>query len=169
MVEKDNIVKESVKYAGLGDFKAGYAYARRWLDEEGYTVIEDKYSEKISGNAKEIEVNWTASKKLTDYYKSVLKFTWRILGMTDVEVEIEGKRKNMNKFVELLIETKGILEKDYDNKWEPSAFQKFLKDIYQKYVVIERTREKEDEVKNTVQSFKEEMKAFFELSGRIAK
>jgi hypothetical protein len=111
----------------------------------------------------------TASKKLTDYYKSTLKFGWRILGMTDVEVEVDGKRKNMNKFIDLNIEIKGTLEKDYDNKWEPSAFQKFLKDIYQKYVVIERTREKEDEVKNHVQSFKEEMKAFFELSGRMSK
>jgi glycogen synthase len=169
MVERDNIIKEVVKYGGLGDFKAAYAYARRWLDEEGYTVIEDKYGEKISGNAKDIEISWTASKKLTDYYKSTLKFGWRILGMTDVEVEVDGKRKNMNKFIDLNIEIKGTLEKDYDNKWEPSAFQKFLKDIYQKYVVIERTREKEDEVKNHVQSFKEEMKAFFELSGRMSK
>ena len=166
MVEKDNIIKEVVKYSGLGDFKSAYSYARRWLDEEGFTVIEDKYAEKIAGNAKEIEVEWTASKKLTDYYKAVLKFKWRVLGLTDVEVEIDGKRKNMNKFADLNIEAKGILEKDYDNKWEPSAFQKFLKDIYQKYVVLERTREKEGQVTNTVQSFKEEMKAFFELTGR---
>ncbi len=166
MVEKDNIIKETVKYGGLGDFKSTYQYSRRWLDEEGYTVIEDKYSEKLSGNSKEIEIEWTASKKLTDYYKSTLKFKWRILGMTDVEVEADGKRKNMNKFVELGIEIKGILEKDYENKWEPAPFQKFLKDIYQKYVVVERTREKENHVRDTVQSFKEEMKAFLELTGR---
>ena len=166
MVEKDQLIKEAVKYSGLGSFRAAYEYARRWLDEESFVVIEDKYSEKLSGNAKEIEIEWTASRKLTDYYKATLKFKWRILGMTDVEVEVDGKRKNMNKFVELGITITGVLEKDYDSKWEPSAFSKFLKDVYQKYVVIERTREKEDQVRTFVQTFKEEMKAFLELTGR---
>lgn len=168
MVEKDTLIKEKLKYAGLGDFKGAYKYAREWLQKEGYEVTEDVYTEKISGSGKEVEIEWVGSKKLTDYYRSILKFKWRILGMSEVEVEIDGKRKSMNKFVELGIEMKGILEKDYESRWDVSAFQKFFKDVYQKYVVIERTKQKEDEIRKDIQDFKEEMKAYLELSGRTS-
>lgn len=166
MVERDQIVKEKVKYAGLGDFKALYKYAREWLEKEGYNVIEDSYGEKVSGNSKEIEMQWSAAKKLTDYFKATFKFTWRILGMSDVEVEIDGRKKSMNKFGDLSIEIKGTLEKDYNSKWEHTATQKFFKDVYHKFVIPKRTDEKEDSVKRDAQDFKEEIKAFLELVGR---
>ncbi|MEK6899062.1 MAG: hypothetical protein AABW79_03120 [Nanoarchaeota archaeon] len=168
MVEKDNIIKEKVKYSGLMSFKDAYKFARELLDKEGYSVTEDSYSEKVSGNSKEIEISWVATKKLSDYYKSALKIKWRVLGMTDVEVEVDGKRKNMNKVADLSIEVSGVLEKDYDNKWEGSSMQKFFKEVYNKYVVVERTHEKEGKVSDDVQDFKEEIKAYLELTGRIS-
>lgn len=168
MVEKDNITKEKVKYSGLVSFKDAYKFAREILDEGGYGVSEDSYSEKVSGNSKEIEISWAASKKLSDYYKSVLKIKWRVLGLSDVEVEVDGKRKNMNKVADLSIEVSGVLERDYDNKWEGSSMQKFFKEVYNKYVVVERTREKEGKVAGDVENFKEEIKAYLELTGRIS-
>jgi hypothetical protein len=166
MVEKDPIIKEKIKYSGLGDLKSAYKYAREWLENEGFNLIEDSYSEKISGSSKEIEIEWTAARKMTDYFKVTLKLKWRILGMSDVEVEIDGRKKNMNKFSDFSIEIKGVLEKDYSNKWEGSAMNKFFKDVYNKYVIPQRTDEKEGQVVGTVQSFKEEMKAYLELTGR---
>lgn len=166
MVEKENIIKEKIKYGGLGDFKETYKYAYFWFEDQGFTLTEDTYSEKISGNAKEIEIEWTCSKKVTDYFKIKLSVRWHILAMTEVEVEIAGKKKNMNKFGELKIEIKGTLEKDYSNKWESSAFNKFLREIYQKYVIPQRTEQKEGDVAEVVQDFKENIKAFLELTGR---
>ncbi len=49
---------------------------------------------------------------------------------------------------------------------ETDAMNKFFKDVYNKYVIPQRTDEKEDQVKGAVQNFKEEMKAFLELTGR---
>ena len=166
MVEKDTIVKEKLKYSGLMDLEQAYKFAYDWLKKEDLNVIEDEYSEKVKSNGKELEIKWTASKKLTDYFKSTYSLKWRILGLSDVEVEIEGKKKKMNKVADLSIELKGVLEKDYSNKWEGSAFNKFIKDVYNKYVIPQRTDQKEDQVRDTVQNFKEEMKAFLELTGR---
>lgn len=166
MVEKDTIVKEKLKYAGLLDLEQVYKFAYEWLRKEDMTTVEDLYSEKIKSSGKELEIKWISSKKLTDYFKETFKMKWRILGMTDVEVEIEGRKKKMNKVVELSIEIEGILEKDYSSKWEGSAFNKFLKEVYNKYVIPQRTDKKEDTVRDFAQSFKEEMKAFLELSGR---
>tara|TARA_Y100000310_G_C20445840_1_gene698358 strand:- start:287 stop:790 length:504 start_codon:yes stop_codon:yes gene_type:complete len=166
MVEKDTIIKEAVKFAGIGDFKGSYNHAYEWLKEEEFSITEENYVEKVSGDGKDIEIAWTASRTLTDYFKISLSIKWRILGMSDVETEIDGKKKKMNKFAEIKIDTKGVLVKDYDSKWEKTGMLKFLKDVYQKYVIPGRTKEKEGQVAEIVQDFKEEMKAFFALTGK---
>jgi len=166
MVEKDTIIKEAVKFAGIGDFKGAYNHAYEWLKEEEFSITEENYVEKVSGDGKDIEIAWTAARTLTDYFKISLSIKWRILGMSDVEAEIDGKKKKMNKFAEIKIDTKGVLVKDYDSKWEKTGMLKFLKDIYQKYVIPGRTKEKEGQVAEIVQDFKEEMKAFFALTGK---
>lgn len=166
MVEKDVITKERLRHAGFGNFKHIYSYAYNLLIDEDFDVTEDLYEEKVGPSSKDIMIEWAASKKLTDYYKASLKIKWKILGLADVEVEIDGARKKMNKFAEMTIDVKGILEKDYRSKWEVSAFKKFLSDVYHKYIVLERTEKKEGEVRNYVKGFLEGMKAFMDITGK---
>ena len=166
MVEKETIIREQFKYTGLGNFKNCYKYAYDWLLGEQYTVIEEKYSEKVSGNEKEIEVQWKADRKLTDYFRIALGIRWHILAMTDVEVEMNGKKKKMNKFGELKIDIKGVLEKDYTGRWEKTGMSKFWKETYHKYIIPKNIEEKEIEVMRDTRNFKEEIKAFLDLTAR---
>lgn len=167
MVEKSKIITEEVKYSGYGNFKDAYKYAYDWLkDNEGYNVVEEKYTEKISGNAKEVEFKWKCDKKLNDYFKSAVTIDWKVLGMTDVEVEVDGRKEKMNKFAELKVKISGTLEKDYENKWEATPFYKFLREIYDKYVIPKRSDDMSGAVEKLVREFKEEMKAFFDLTGK---
>ena len=85
--------------------------------------------------------------------------------MTEVEAEIDGEKKKMNKG-KASIELKGILIKDYDGKWETSAFSKFMRDVYNKYVIPSRVHSMAGKVDGDVKKFKEELKAFLELTGR---
>lgn len=166
MAEKDVIVKEKLKYSGYGKFSDAYSYAHDWLKQEGYGVVENQYTEKVKGSSKDVEVSWTASKQITDYFKIELDVKWRVLGLESVEVEIDGKKKKMDKFMDLGIEFKGTLIKDYKNEWNTSATTKFFKEIYNKFVIPSRTEQMKDRVESTVQNFKEEMKALFELTGK---
>lgn len=166
MAEKDVILKEKLKYAGYGNFKDIYSYVHDYVRDQHYTVIEESYTEKVKGSAKDIEIMWKASKSITDYFKVEIDFKWKILGMEDVEVEIEGKKKKMNKFVELQIEMKGTLVKDYSNQWNKSATTKFFKEVYNKYVIPGRTNDMKKKVEEDVQTFKEEIKALLELTGK---
>ena len=166
MVEKDNVLREQFKFTGLGDFKGAYGHAHTWLSDEGFDITEDKYKEKIKGDEKEIEVVWTATKKITDYFKIELAIKWEIKGMSEVEVEIDGKKKRMNNFAELKMTIKGILVKDYDNRWEVSRMHKFMKDVYHKYIVPGRIEQKQIEVSLITKDYKDEMKAFFDLTAR---
>lgn len=166
MAEKNIIIKEKLKYAGYGDFKTIYSYAHDWLKGEQFSVVEESYTEKVKGSTKDIDISWAASKAITDYFKIDLALKWRVLGMEDVEVEVDGKKKKMNKFSEISIDIKGTLVKDYTNQWNKSATTKFFKELYNKYVIPARTGEMSGEVGKVVQDFKEEMKALLELTGK---
>ena len=166
MAEKDTIIKEKVKYTGYGDFKDIYNFAYGWFKGEGFSVVEELYNEKVKGESKDIEMVWATSKKLTDYFKAEVGLKWRILGMSDVEVEVDGKKKKMNKFNEIGIEIKGVLVRDYDSKWNKNVTSKFFKEVYNKYVIPARNKEMEGKIEGFVQDFKEEIKALLELTGR---
>lgn len=166
MAEKDVILKEKIKYAGYGKFSDAYSYAHDWLKQEGYGVVEEQYTEKVKGSSKDLEVVWKATKQVTDYFKIELDLKWKVLAMEDVEVEIDGKKKKMNKWAELAIDVKGTLVKDYKNEWNKSATTKFFKEIYNKFVIPSRTEQMQGRVEQVVQGFKEEMKALFELTGK---
>ena len=166
MAEKDVLIKEKVQYSGYADFKNAYNFAYNWLKDESYNIVEEKYSEKVKGEKKDIEIVWIASKKLTEYFKVELSIKWRILGLEDVEIEIDGKKKKTNKFVEIGIEIKGTLARDYDNKWNKSDTTRFFNEVYNKYVIPDRTKQMEGIVEKAVQELKEEIKAFFELTGK---
>jgi D-hexose-6-phosphate mutarotase len=165
MSEKDIIVKEQLKYSGFGDFKAIYNYAHDWLKNEEFSISEDKYQEKIKGDAKEIEIVWKISRKLTDYFKIEGDVKIKIDGMKDVEVQIDGKKKKMNEFQTFTMDVKGTLVKDYQNKWA-SPSSKFFKELYDKYIIPNRTEKMEAKVEETIQKFKDEIKAILELTGK---
>ena len=61
MAEKEQVLKEKLEHSGLWDFKGFYSFAHSWLKEEDYDVEEGKYSEKVSGNSRDINFEWKAT------------------------------------------------------------------------------------------------------------
>ena len=165
MAEKEQLTQEKFEYSGIFDFKAFYSYAHSWFIEENYGVVEEKYSEKVSGNSRDILIEWLASKKLSDYFKIEIKIKYEITGLTDVEVEIDGQRKKMNKG-KVKGDIKGLIIKDPDSKWDSAPLYRFMRDTYNKYIIPGRINAIEDRIRNDVRTFKEEIKAFLEMSGK---
>lgn len=165
MAEKDQVLEEKVEHSGIFDFPNLYLYAHSWFKEEEYGVNEDKYSEKVSGNKREISIRWKATKDMSDYFKFEMKVKFEIAEMTDVEVEIDGEKKKMNKG-KLSIEIGAILIKDKDGKWENSPFNRFMRDVYNKYIIPSRVNNMENKLRVEAINFKEEVKAFLELKGK---
>ncbi len=158
MADKKEIIKERLENEGLVDFKDLYQLAHTWLKEKGFVVAEEKYGEKVSGDMRDIKVEWTASKTVSDYFKIEVKIKYELKDMVDVEVEMDGVKKKMNKG-RLKIDYKGNLIKDPNSKWSTTPFYRFLRDTYNKFVIPARIENMEDQVFNLVVDLKEEMKA----------
>src|SRR5438093_76771 len=97
MAEKNLQVKEKIEHSGIFNFADLYGFTYGWLKDHNYGVSEDKYGEKISGNNKDIDVDWKATRKISDYFKIEHAIKFEVKGLSDVEVEIEGKKQKTNK------------------------------------------------------------------------
>lgn len=166
MAEKDKIFSSKIKYNGVFNFGEFYKFCFEWLrDETGLDLVEEKYAEKLSGDSKNIDVEWSGSRKMTDYFKVEVKVVFRIIGLTSVELSNGNQKIKTNKgSVEVSI--KGTLVKDYNSKFEKSAFQKFLRGIYEKTVIPSRVNEYEGKVMSDCDEFLAQAKAYLDLEGK---
>jgi len=166
MAEKEPVFENKITYTGVFSFKDFYQFCYDWLTEEtGLKITEDKYGEKISGNAKNIEVKWTGKREVTDYFRFDAKIKFLIKGLVDVEATQNGVKVKTNQgYVELKAE--GLLVRDYKGKFEKSAFGKFLRSIYEKWVIPARIEEYEDKITDDLQEFMEEAKAYLALEAK---
>jgi hypothetical protein len=165
MAEKDTQYTSKVKDSGIFDFQELYNFLYDWLLGEGYSLTEKKYTEKIEGDAKKVEINWEGKKKVSDYFQFIIKADWRVLGMKSIEVQREGKKIKMNSG-NLEIKFTAVLVKDYESRWEDAPIWKFLRGIYDKYLIRNRIEQYEEKIISEVEEMIAQTKAFLALEGK---
>lgn len=165
MAEKETVFSSKIKYNGVFSFKDLYQFCYDWLTEEtGLDISEKKYSEKISGDSKRIDVEWEGAKKMTDYFKFEGKVEMQIIGLTNVEVTQDGAKIKTNKG-SIEMKMKGTLVRDYKGKFEIDAFRKFLRGIYEKWVISSRVDEYEEKIAGDCDKYLDQAKKFLDLEG----
>ncbi len=166
MAEKDTVFSSELKHVGLFQFKDAYQFLYDWLtDEVGLHVKEKKYEEKLIGDKKEIIVEWEGQKKFTDYFRFDADVKITIRNLVEVEINQGGKKVKTNQG-DFKIGVKGILVKDYEGKFEISAFNKFLRSIYEKWVITSRIEQFEDKIIEDCDEFLGQAKAYLDLEGK---
>jgi len=163
--QKKEVYKQKVKQKGYLNYIDVYNLAYDWLKDHNYKLKEKLYTEKLQPNGKEIILNWEAYKKVTDYFKNVIQIKWHILGMKDAEIEINGKKVATNKG-EVGMEFKAELHKDYEKRWEDKPIWKFLRSLYEKYIIRTTVDQYEDDVEDDAKEMIKDVKAFLQLGGR---
>ena len=164
--EKDTIFSSKVKYSGVFKFSDFYKFCYMWLtDEFGLDVVEEKYVEKIKGTSKDVEFSWVGTKEVTDYFKFEVKAKFKVDGMTDVEVAQDKIKTKMNK-ASVEVKISSTLIRDYKGKFEQSAFKKFLRSIYEKWVISSRIGQFEDKLVSGSDEFLSQIKAYLDLEGK---
>ncbi len=164
--EKDKIFSSKVKYSGVFIFSNFYKFCYDWLvDEFGLKVVEEKYTEKIKGTSKDVEFHWVGTKEVTDYFKFELKAKFKVDGMEDVEVVQDKIKAKMNKG-RIEVGISSTLIRDYKGKFEQNAFKKFLRGIYEKWVISSRISQYEEKLVGNSDEFLSQIKAYLDLEGK---
>ncbi|MFH1325391.1 MAG: hypothetical protein ABIH49_01305 [archaeon] len=167
MPEKENVFSSKIKYKGIFSLSDYYNFCYDWLRDETQMdmITEEKYSEKIKETGKDIEFVWKGQKKLTDYFRFDIEITARINWLTEVEINQGGAKVKSNKG-NMEMKTVGVLVRDYDGKFETTAFRKFLRSIYEKWVIPARIEEFQGKVFDYCDEFMSQAKAYLDLEGR---
>ena len=166
MAEKDTVFSSKIKYVGIFSFRDFYKFCHEWLTQEtGLDISEEKYVEKITGDSKDVEVVWTGKKKMTDYFQFETKVEMKVKQLTQVELEHKGVKTQTNKG-EVEIKMKSDLSKDYRGKFETSAYRKFMRGIYQKWVIPSAIEEYVNKIISNSDEFLSQAKEFLDLEGK---
>ena len=166
MVEEDRLFKTKVKHKGVFDFKETYRVLYEWLVDQGYNLNEKSYKENLGpGGSREIEIEWNAFRNISDYFRFLFKIKWHIMGMTEMEAVIEGEKQKVNKG-QFEIEISTILVKDYESRWENRPFFKFLRTMYDRYLIPSRIEQYEGKLLGEMDEFVTQLKSFLSLVGR---
>jgi hypothetical protein len=162
MVISKDLSKEAIKKKGYWNYTELYNFTFNWLKDNGYSVKEKEYTEKLSDAGKEIVIQWEAGRKYTEYFKSVIKVKWHILTMQKAEIERDGKVEKTNKG-EVKLACEGALEKDYEDKWADKPLNKLLRGVYDRYIMRTTNETYEDKVKADFKEFVAQTKGFLEI------
>ena len=67
----------------------------------------------------------------------------------------------------IALEIKGMMIKDPKNTWdETKPIYKFLREVYDKYIIPSRVDAMRDKIEADVRTFKDEVKAYLVLTGK---
>ncbi len=167
MSEKDKIFSSGIKWVGIANWRGFYKFCYDFLMEEtGMDWIqEEKYEEKLNGNQKDIDVKWVGTKKLTDYFRVWIEVSFEIRDLEEVEIIKDGEKTKSNKG-RFKISVNGFLERDYQGKFERSAFNKFLRSIYEKWVIPSRIDQFEGKIFGDCDEFVSQAKAYLNMEGQ---
>lgn len=165
MADKSQVIKEKLEHSGLFDFSGFYKFTHAWLMEEGLDVTETDYKESVSNGKRDISYKWACIRGVSDYFKHEVKLDFKVNDLVEVEVEVDGKKKKMNKG-KIGIEIKGTLIRDPDSKWDSTPLNRFMRDVYNKYVIPGTVDSQENKIIGDVVKLKEEIKSYLDLSGK---
>ncbi len=166
MAEKNTLFSSKVKYTGIFSFNDFYKFCYDWLKEEtGLDIAEEKYVEKLKGDTKDIDIAWKGTRKITDYFKFEMDVSFRILGLKKVEITKDNAKVETNTG-SVEIKVKSTLIRDYEGKFEKDAIRKFLRGIYEKWVITSRIEEMEGKLIGDSDEFLGQAKAYLDLEGK---
>jgi len=164
MVERDRVFRGKIKNKGIFNFKDFYEFLWDFLADENYDTFEEKYTEKVEGESKNMEIIWNSTKEVSDYFRFEYRIRWAILGMKKVKVKKEGQEVIMDSgTVDIRFES--FIQKDYENRWENNAFFKFIRGLYDRYIMKSKSDDFELKLFHETNEVIAQAKAFLAMEG----
>jgi hypothetical protein len=90
---------------------------------------------------------------------------FKIIALKKIEIERNGVKEKANQG-NIKVSVKGILLRDYKGKFEANAFQKFMRSIYEKWIIPSRIEEYETKLAGKCDEFLAQAKAYLDIEGK---
>jgi hypothetical protein len=169
MAEAQTVVpRETISFEGFFSVKEVHDLIMDWIFTKGYVPVESKAQQVVKKDAKFFEYTFIPFKKLSDYAKSCAKIVVSASDCKDIIAEIAGKKKKMQDG-KVLITVEGILETDYESKWEKTGWLYAFRVIFEKYVISPFISDFEKTVSGDVGHLIAQLRGYFNLQKKLGK
>lgn len=121
---------DQIKYAGVVDFENLYQTMIGWFRGRKYDFFETLYKDKPP----ELELEWTAKRKLDEFYQHKIEISFHLYDVKEVEAIKDGVKKKMI-YCRMVITFKPILLLDWQKRWQTSIFMRMLYKFYFRNVI----------------------------------
>ena len=153
MSEVDYVIPElKIGKEGVFDLKEVYNLVNTFLLQRGHDVTEKEHAYDEKGSLK---IKWEAERKVDDYTKFCIEVT--ITGSGVKDVELKKKKALSGKFS---IKLESYLKKDYEDTWEQRPIQKFLRGLYDKFIIGSKFDKYAKELKEETYALYNEVKSY---------
>lgn len=154
-----------IKHIGLFDFNGILDTINAWFSKHNYDFFQKGHSQKPKPAGAYFEGTWKGTKEVTEYVRFNLQIDIWLRDMQDVAIEKDGKTKKINKG-NIEITFNSSMDKDYkdifsNRKGETTEFYKFVREMYEKYIIKSNMSSYEDKLLDETQDFIEAIKSNF--------
>ncbi|MBS3146957.1 hypothetical protein J4471_04650 [Candidatus Woesearchaeota archaeon] len=160
MPEKDIIVKKlSISYEGVFDFNNFIRLVKNWLKQNSYFIIEKDYGNiQKDKNMSDIKISLDNEREVDDYNRAHIDLSIKVKNLENVSSDKKKLQRG-----KLTIDFESYLKKDIHSKWETKPVQKVARGIYDKYLVKDKQKIIEEDIRNETFAVYNEVKAYFNL------
>lgn len=155
--------KARLGYSGPFDAKEVFEVIRSWASDKGYWIYEKKHTETVAPEGKFMEFDLEPFKKITDYSKGVVKIRIQMSGVKDITLKRDNKKVKLQEGNVSFVFT-GILETDYEHKWESKPVFYVLRTVVEKYMLRPFISGHEKGIKEDVDVLLNQLRSYLNLS-----
>ena len=124
------IFMHRIELDGIYDMNHLYNQMKKWFAENNYIYTEKENTTYERDKGVELKLKMICERKVTDYFKFVIEVKFLVVEMQKVKV----KDKILDRGI-LSAFIKATLYIDYKNIWSKTKFSKFLRYIYNNYLI----------------------------------
>jgi len=163
MVERQIIVDGArLTYSGIFNPKGVQKVIKDWIDDKGYFPLEISHTESVTDEGKFAEIKMEPFKKLTDYAKSTIRIRITIDKAKDVVIDKDGKKiKLYEGEIKFLFD--GLLDTDYESRWEGKPIFYFIRTVFEKYIYAPFISKFAKQITNDLDVLKINLKSYLNL------
>ena len=169
MAEVQTVVpKETLIFEGIFSVKEVHDVVMDWIFAKGYVPIESKAQQVVKKESRFFEYTFIPFKKLSDYAKSCAKIVVSASDCKDIVVDVAGRKRKMQDG-KVVITVEGILETDYESKWEKSGWLYAFRVIFEKYIISPFISDFEKHTIGDVEHLISQLRAYLNLQKKLGK
>ena len=163
MPEREIVVdKDKITYEGLFHAKEVVQLIKDFARDKGLEYGEPKHTESVLPEGRFIELEIKLDRNITDYAKKVYMLKIQMHNVTEKVVE-RAKKKQKVHHGKVLVTMDGILETDYEKRWEVKPVFYLVRVLFERYVYSPYMNQFREEIRKDLKHLKDNIGAYLNL------